>query len=321
MLGRRSCQRLGLGVPLALALALAVAALVPPPVRPPPARLSSSSPPISTATTTAMTEIDGLATLPDDRSSEVAVTLAAIRLPPPPAVPGPKDAVSETSKPERSKSGESGHAPSPPAPSPPAPTTVPAPAPAPLDGTAETPIAGDPDHADRPPVTDSSPRDLAAGEAALQAIEAGEGPGLVLTWPTDAGSRRRIAAYLARCAGLTVALLAEGQLWRLQDPAGQAWRPDPLAVSTIVRRADGIAPGLANRLRSRHGIEGGSPVAVVARRYDARLLGGLARLAPLGGRIRAAYAARDGVLLVTAVRIDDAAIDGTLRLARLDRCG
>ncbi len=315
MLGRRSCQRLGVGVPLALALALAVAALVPPPVRPPPARLSPSPPPISTATTTPMTEIDGLATLPDDRSSEVAVTLAAIRLPPPPAVPGPKDAVSETSKPERSRSGEPGHAPSPPVPS------APAPAPAPLDGTAETPIASDPDPADRPPVTDSSPRDLAAGEAALQAIEAGRGPGLVLTWPTDAESRRRIAAYLARCAGLTVALLAEGQLWRLQDPAGQAWRPDPLAVSTIVRRADGIAPGLANRLRGRHGIEGGSPVAVVARRYDARLLGGLGRLAPLGGRIRAAYAVRDGALLVTAVRIDDAAIDGTLRLARLDRCG
>lgn len=170
-----------------------------------------------------------------------------------------------------------------------------------------------------------SASDRRAGEAVLRAAEAGKGPGLTLFWPASEAARRQISAYLARCAGLSVALLAEGKLWRLDDPPGQAWRPDQQAMSSIVRRADGIAPGLAQRIRSRHDVGGGVLVAGAARRFDALMFGALIRLAPQAAGpwpdIRAAYAIETGRLILRDLLIDGIAVPGTVTLGRLDRCG
>ncbi|MDF1794303.1 MAG: hypothetical protein P1U88_20490 [Thalassobaculaceae bacterium] len=232
-------------------------------------------------------------------------------LPPPMAVPSPGG-----------ETGPSAHVAEvrlPPPPLSPPPSSIPTSvAPEPM------PARADAASSDR---TDPAPEmaDQVTGEALLRAVDAGQGPRLTLLWPRSPDARRRIATHLSRCAGLTVALMAEGRLWRLADPPHQPWTPDRDRISGIVRQADGADAGDAARIRHRHGVAGGMLVAVVARRFDARLLGGLSRAAKMVGsgpfRARAAYAIVDGGLVLADIRVDGRSVVGTVPLGRLERCG
>lgn len=162
------------------------------------------------------------------------------------------------------------------------------------------------------------------GADLLVRIETGDGPSLELGWPASADERLRIADHLARCAGLTVALLARDRLWRLGDPPGRAWVPGPDRLSRILRRADGVGLGAIERIRVHHGLAGGVPVALVSRAFDARLLNGLARVAPGGrltGHVRARYGLRGADLILSALEVDRRSVPGAVRLARIGQCG
>jgi len=241
---------------------------------------------------------------PPHRSAEPdlgSLAVVAIELPPPPAAEE-KDATPDS----------------------PASSRAPAP-PAPRGGGVDDPHAPVPA---APVVVTAGAVDRPAGETILRRLEAGDGAGITLAWPASPSDRRRVTAFLTRCAGLSVALMAEGRLWRLRDPAGRPWTPDPSAVSPVMRRADGLAtPGasvLAARLRAYHRVSGGALVALVARRFDARLLGGLARLAWARGRmpdeVQATYHLDRGQVLLTDVRMAGVGVPGSVVIGGLARC-
>ena len=103
--------------------------------------------------------------------------------------------------------------------------------------------------------------------------------------------------------------------------------PGPAArPSGILRDLEGAAIDAVRvaAIRSRHGVAGGRPVATVDRRWDARLLGGLDRLIDAGGvgwgSVRGRYRAHAGRLLVTALRVDDRPLPGSLDLGPIARC-
>lgn len=312
MIGRRGLERLAVAAPVMLGLALICLALLRP-VGPLPDRTPRESPgPASPAR-----PVSG---------PPAPAMLARVRLPDPPVPayqmsdPTPSPPISRapasppTVRPESSETAQAAEPAEPTAPD----TSPPRSASTAADGSAPGSPAIDHGTADR------AMADQAAGEALLRAVEAGEGPSLTLAWPDSAADRRRIAAHLARCAGLSVALMAAGRLWRLEDPAGRFWTPDIRRVSTIVRQATGVAPGLAERIRRHHGLIGGTPVALVARRFDARLLGGLRRAdapgAPAPRQIRASYAVRKGDLLLVGIGIDRRPLAAPVVLGRIGRC-
>ncbi|WPZ32204.1 hypothetical protein T8K17_13230 [Thalassobaculum sp. OXR-137] len=206
-------------------------------------------------------------------------------------------------------------------PPPPIPAGAAASAPAPARPPAEPAASGSPESPSREAGT-------AAGAALLRALSSGTGPTLTLLWPPSPADRRRIADHLARCGGLVVALMAAGRLWRLEDPPGRPWTGRD-GYSPLLRRADALAAAgsgrLAQRIRTHHGRRDGTPVALLARDFDARLLGGLARLAGPGATALSAAYAVDGDLLVLAdIRIDGRPAGSSsgdrVALGRLGQC-
>lgn len=192
-----------------------------------------------------------------------------------------------------------------------APARTPAPHPPPVPEPVVLPVAAD----------------VGRGRLMLDRIAGGQGPSIEIAWPADAADRRKLRGHLERCAGWRVLLLARDRLWRAEDPAGHPWTPAAAeAPSGLVRDLEGVAAtdgDPAETIRARHGLAGGRPVAVVARRWDARLLGGLQRL--LGGRwghgaVRARYAVGDGRLSVVALRLDDGPVAGRVDLGPLASC-
>jgi len=162
----------------------------------------------------------------------------------------------------------------------------------------------------------------------LARIEQGEGPSIEIAWPEGADARERLAAHLTRCAAWRSLLLADGRLWAADGEAGQPWAPArPETVSGLIRTLDGPAtdPGLTAAIRARHGLAGGSAVAVVHRDWDARLLAGLLGLAgpelEAAGVVRARYTVdAAGRLAVTAVRLDGRERPGRVDLGPLGQC-
>lgn len=278
---------------------------------------------------------------PPDRAGAVAgsmpgsmplAALVPIALPPPPATPPPNP---QTLEPRSSGStptrpGATATAVGRPALSAPAPRSIapalsrPAlpPPPKPMPAAPSSPSSPS---SLAPPMVETSSADRALGDRLLSAVDAGQGSGLVLNWPASPADRRRLSAHLVRCAGLRVALLAEGRLWRQIEPRGRPWTPDPVMLSPVIRQADRAADGLAGRIRSHHGIAGGALVAVVARGFDARIWGGLARLVggrALGGEdVRASYAVVDGRVHLTDIVVGGRRVAGRIDLGTIGRCG
>ena len=158
-------------------------------------------------------------------------------------------------------------------------------------------------------------------ERLLQKLEAGEAGALTLNWPARRADRERLRAYLRRCAGWEV-LVSDGTvLWGADEDAGTAWALTA-AHSGYMRVLDGgAARGTAEdvaRIRQRHGVTGGQPVAVVLRHLDARLIGGLIALVgaeaietePVSGF----YAIKDGRVLLTDIKIGGSTVAGDIEL-------
>jgi len=170
-----------------------------------------------------------------------------------------------------------------------------------------------------------TPVDAGRGRLLLAQVERGQGPAVEIAWPDGPDERRRLASHLTRCAGWQPMLLVDGRLWRIEDPAGRPWVPEPQARSSgILRDLEGPAVDAArmDAIRSRHGIAGGRPVATVDRGWDARLLGGLDRLIEAGGTawgsVRGRYRTDGDRLMVTAVRVDGRLVPGQLDLGPID---
>ncbi|NQW09704.1 MAG: hypothetical protein HQ481_07480 [Alphaproteobacteria bacterium] len=181
-----------------------------------------------------------------------------------------------------------------------------------------------------PPEVRPTIADAARGARLLSRLEGGEGPVLELAWPERAAERDRLSRHLARCAGLVTAVLSGGRLWRASDPPGAPWIPDRRRVSGVMRQADGLAGGAAGGaapavIRAHHGLAEGQAVALVAQSFDARLLGGLARLVgeiPLAkGHVLGRYAVAGDRLVLQGLRVDGAAVPGRVDLGAIGRCG
>jgi hypothetical protein len=131
------------------------------------------------------------------------------------------------------------------------------------------------------------------GRILLQLLEGGQGPSIEILWPGEASERERLAARLADCLGMQLALL---------DPAGGLLLPasgdgvprgfDGDRLSGFVRAPTG---GLTEReqvaeraVRQLHPGPHLAAVRLFPRDTDAALLGGLARL--LGQQYRRASA-------------------------------
>lgn len=165
----------------------------------------------------------------------------------------------------------------------------------------------------------------------LDRIAGGGGPAIAIAWPGDPVVRQRLVSHLERCAGWRRMLLADGRLWRLEDPAGRPWLPAAGGrQSGVLRDLDGAAADreAVAALRARHHVAGGRPVAAVDRHWDALLLGGLARLAgpgwdggsPAAGDLSARYVLDGGRLAVVDIRIAGRSLPGRVDLGSLSPC-
>jgi len=171
--------------------------------------------------------------------------------------------------------------------------------------------------------------DLRAARALLAEAERGETAPIRFDWPGRHTDRTTLRAHLTECAGWTVLLSTGTALWGPSDPPGTAWTRPP-EVSALMRVLDGpigreeAVRDEIDRVRRRHGLTGGVPVAVVARAFDARLIGGLIRLAGKNvvGRVPVAAIFRlaDGKILAGDVEVGGQPIAGAIDLGRIGRC-
>lgn len=290
-----------------------------------------------------------------------AVAMATVSLPPPPAAPAPAAALAPVptaapapatavaSPPPQPASEPEFHALEP---------VAAAPAPAlpaikPLVPTADTPAAAPPQivalparlappkprpapppavpqrqaAAPPPPPATAAPSApvMAAedGRALLRLLEHGRGPQISIDWPGGA-EQARLAAQLARCHGMRVALLDEaGRLWRADDPAGQSWQANLDRLSGFLRVGAGDADA-ARRIRARHGVSG-QPVRLFPRAVDAHLLASLRQAVGAGyaaaGRIGLRYRLDTGRVVLDGIRVDGRPVPGVIRLAGTGHCG
>lgn len=141
----------------------------------------------------------------------------------------------------------------------------------------------------------------------MRLLELGDGPDIRLGWPETSVDREALHDLLARCHGLTLALIGgEGRLGGVDA--------DVVARSSaLVREIDGPLARperqrLDDLLRS-IGADGSSrPVRLFDRGFDRRLLGGLARLTerPIAETrtIRAALSPRGRDVVVDGILVD-----------------
>lgn len=245
-------------------------------------------------------------------------------LPPPPADRG-------ASQPSPTTSGATASAPTAPAPTILAsgPAARPLPVPEPVATPAREPGPG---RAERvaavPKPARSSPPPAAVetvavanagaarhGGALLRLLELGDGPDIRLGWPEASAEREALHDLLARCHGLTLALMgADGRLDGVDEVV-------VARSSALAREIDGpLARREARRLddlRIKAGGTGiGRPVRLFDRGFDRRLLGGLARLIerPIAEArtIRAALSARGREVVVDGIQVDGALLPGRI---------
>lgn len=171
-------------------------------------------------------------------------------------------------------------------------------------------------------------RDARQGAVLLEAMARGEAPGIRIDWPAYRADRDVLREYLTRCAGWRVLLSTGDELWSLDEDPGTRWTPPP-ATSGYMRQITGteetVASELIDRIRQRHDLTGGQTVAVVARAFDARLIGGLANLFGAETVTKNQVSGRYGVdgtsVHVSGFRIGDRAVPGVVDLGRLRQCG
>ena len=181
-----------------------------------------------------------------------------------------------------------------------------------------------------PPVMQTLTADDAKnGRTLLRILEAGKGPSVTLSWPSDQGSRETVYALLKKCYAMkTVVYVKNSGLYRRDDPSGSTWKLNTDAMSTFIRQPSGgfsdEEAGIIASINTRHSLRSGVPVRIFPRSVDASLLGGIRRL--VGGRYSAAktitadyFASGEGIGL-TNIGVDDANIPGRFVLPKLSTC-
>jgi hypothetical protein len=165
-----------------------------------------------------------------------------------------------------------------------------------------------------------------AGRPLLRLLEHGEGPRVEIAWPDHRVARAKLYQLLARCHGLrTVLLRGQEILISTASNRNEVFNSD--RHSGFLRTIDGMSPQAEERalaaLRAAHGGDG-VPARLLSRSFDARLLGGLERLAGPGyrgaGTVTARYAIAGDRVLVHGLSVDGRAIEGRIEIAPPPRC-
>lgn len=171
-------------------------------------------------------------------------------------------------------------------------------------------------------------RDARDGAVLLEAMARGEAPGIRIDWPAYRADREILRSYRERCADRRVLLSTGDSLWSLDEEPGIQWTPRE-STSGYMRRVTGteatVAADLIDRIRQRHDLTGGQTVAVVARSFDARLIGGLINLfgaeAITENQVSGRYVIDGTSVHVTGFRLADRAVPGVVDLGRIRNCG
>jgi hypothetical protein len=175
----------------------------------------------------------------------------------------------------------------------------------------------------------ASRSDAADGRTLLRLLEHGSGPTIEFAWPDAAGQREKLFALLGRCFGMRVALVdAKGRLFIASGRANTPWNLNLDRFSGFIREPAGALSRqerrAVERILAHHGgLVDASPVRVLPRQVDARLLGGLRRL--IGESyatvqtVRARYRTRGRHLVVERIVADGRVVPGRLELPPVTR--
>ncbi|MBW2275613.1 MAG: hypothetical protein JRG96_20325 [Deltaproteobacteria bacterium] len=171
-------------------------------------------------------------------------------------------------------------------------------------------------------VGDAAAPEAVEGRVLLHILEHGSGPGIVIAWPRSTSEQAALYSLLTGCYGVRTALLdSAGRLYRA-DRAG-AWTPNTDRYSGFLRQVEGRLPAgesgaVADIRRRNPGARSSSTVRLFPRNVDAVLLGGLRGIVGDrygdASRISASYARSGQTVLVRDVRVDGAALTGSVAL-------
>ena len=199
---------------------------------------------------------------------------------------------------------------------------------APPTEQAAEPVRPPPTPAERaaPPTSNTSALE-ADGRVLLRLLEHDSGPSIQVAWPEDGARRERMYAVLSACYGMKSAWITrDGRVTGDAELLGRDGLVQTDRYSGFIREAEGQLPAAeVSRLRSMTAPPGAVPVRLFPRRVDAIFLGGLRRIvgdAYAGTRsIVARYRLNRSDLLVEDIRVDGQAVDGTMLIPPVSRCG
>jgi len=188
---------------------------------------------------------------------------------------------------------------------------------------APAPRPAPPSHASSQPAIDAATA-TQEGRPLLKLMELGEGPSVEIAWPDGAAERRHLYQLFVSCYGMRTAVMTtDGQLFDAASAPGTPWRANLDRYSGFVRRSSGHGARqelqAADTIRARHGLFGTVTVRLFPRRMDALLLGGLKALAggdyAGAGRIRARYRVSGSRVWVTAITLGGRTVSGDIDLS------
>ena len=161
------------------------------------------------------------------------------------------------------------------------------------------------------------------GRVLLRMLEHGKGPSVEIAWPQSADNRRRLYSALTRCYGMQAAVLHRSKaLFSAEDPPGVSWKLNIDRLSGFLRSPQGASitteRKLFRQIARRHNLNNWTPVRVFPRAVDAVLLGGLEQLVGnrygAAKRIQAYYSLTSSGLTLQRIRVDGRAINGSVEL-------
>jgi hypothetical protein len=159
------------------------------------------------------------------------------------------------------------------------------------------------------------------GRPLLKLLEHGQGPLVEISWPGHSVASAKLHDLLRRCHGLKTVLM-RGQEILMPAPAGAPEVFNMDRHSGFLRAILGPPPQrearLIKQLRARYGAKGTMPARLLSRQFDARLLGGLRRLAGPGYRdakaVSARYAVAGARIMVHGILVDGKEIEGRIEI-------
>ena len=159
------------------------------------------------------------------------------------------------------------------------------------------------------------------GRPLLRLLEHGQGPLVEISWPSHAVARAKLYDLLRRCHGLKTVLLRDQEiLMPAAAGAPEVFNGDRHSgfLRAILGPSTQREARLVQQLRTRHGAADTTPARLLSRQFDARLLGGLRRLAGPGYRgaktVRARYAVAGKRVMVHGLLVDGRLIDGRIEI-------